>query len=110
MEPVSLYISDPSNPTIEEKNNTNDTSIIESSSIPSTSIEETENPIVTIPNVIPNKKDDDNSKTITLVIVFASIGGVLILGGIIAYIIYKKNKAKNININDETNFDLKIKN
>ena len=105
MEPVSLYISDTNYPTIEEKNNTNDTSLIEFS----TSIEETENPIATIPNVIPNKKDDDNSKKITLAIVFASIGGVVILGGIIAFIIYKKNKAK-INLNDETNLGLKIKN
>ena len=173
MEPVSLYISEPNIPTINEKNNTStimsttlevknsDNSIIgpiidpkssndikethvvqpnnntiinnyesiisttkatsESISIRSTNVESkssnnepndeiksdeittesTINPITSMeetdnPNEITYKKDDKDNKTKIIAIVFSSIGGVVILGGILSYIIcYKKKIANN---------------
>ena len=69
-------------------------------------MEETENPKETIPNFISYNKDDDDNKKITIVIVFASIGGVAILGGIIGFIIYYKKKIANIaEVNTETSIN-----
>ena len=82
------------------------TIIIESSITPISSVEETENPKETIPNFISYNKDDDDNKKITIVIVFASIGGVAILGGIIGFIIYYKKKIANIaEVNTETSIN-----
>jgi len=78
-----------------------DKNIIESSTIPITSMEGNEEPKKTIPYISSNTKSDD-SKTNTIAIVFALIGGVVLLGVIVGFIIYYKMKIANIdNINQE---------
>ena len=94
MEPLSLFISDPNNPNIENKitdifqsqttEELTDKIMIEPSIIPATSIEETINS--------GNKKSSD-SKISTVAIVFIVIGGVVLLGGIAGLIIYFSKKS-----------------
>ena len=96
MQPINSYTESKSAGIESDDEIKSDKIIIESSITPITSLEETENPKETIPNFISYNKDDDNNKTNTIAIVFASIGGVVILGGIIGYIIYYKKKIANI--------------
>ena len=102
VKPISSYTESKSAGIESDDEIKSDKIIIESSITPITSLEETENPKETIPNFISYNKDDDN-KTNTIAIVFASIGGIVILGGIIGYVIYYKKKIANIaDINTET--------
>ena len=106
MEPLSLFISDPNNPNIENKitdifqsqttEELTDKIMIEPSIIPATSIEETINS--------GNKKSSD-SKISTVAIVFIVIGGVVLLGGIAGLIIYFSKKSV---INNDKTLDTTI--
>ena len=104
-------IESKSTSSVEEKTDKN---IIEPSSISSIEhIEETDNTKDSIPIIIVNNNKDDNNKINTIAIVFSVLGGVILIGGIVGFIIYYKNK--NVNESSEiinpsnSNINLKTK-
>ena len=88
----------------EEKTDKEDKNIIESSIIPTNSLEETDNPRDTISALLNDNKKNDNDndhKINAIVIVFSIIGGIALLGGIIGYTLYYIKKNKNM-LNNNT--------
>ena len=117
--PITTKATLESNTNIESKSTSSveektDKNIIEPSSISSIEhIEETDNTKDSIPIIIVNNNKDDNNKINTIAIVFSVLGGVILIGGIVGFIIYYKNK--NVNESSEiinpsnSNINLKTK-